>query len=238
MQIDPEAARAVGGELEQVTTALVQRLRPDLVIVTTGDLEQAVIDRQQIGDAIAHVEFVFADLVKAAYKTHRLLCDRRRDLLAPLLRIDDVLASAISNFKTRADREREARERQLAEEQREQDQARAAAEAAHLESSGQPELAASVISEAIAAPLPTVVVEDPLRQVDGLKFRRYWRWRFASGPTDVTRTPGPVIARAMQLVPREFLMVDARKVSAYASAMKSAGKIPGLDIYFVDEPVR
>lgn len=235
---DPDLALQAGAELEETTMSLAQRLRTSVEIRDTVDLEQAVADRQSIGDAIARVEDHFEPLTKAAYHTHRLLCDRRKDILAPLQKVDQVLSRAISAYKLAADREREAREQALSEQRRKDEQERAASAAAALESSGQPELAAAVISEAIAAPAPAVSLPDTTKDVRGLKFRRYFRWRYAGGPADISQTPGTVVLRTMSVVPREFLTLDVQKISAYASAMKQAAKIPGIEFYYTDEPVR
>ena len=238
LDFNPELVGTVGSELADTTMSLARQLRSDVVIRDAVDLEQAVMDRQRIGDAIKQVDEFFKPLTQAAYRMHGLLCDRRNDIRAPLEKVDQVLRTAIADFKRAADREREEQERERAEQQRRDDHEQAAAEAAALESSGQPELAASVLSEAIAAPLPVVTLPDVTKTVVGLKFRRYYRWRYANGPTDITKTPGPVVARTMALVPREFLVVDVKKITAYGNAMKEAAKIPGITFYFVDEPIR
>jgi hypothetical protein len=235
LTIDPLQA---GAELEETTMSLAQRLRTSVEIHDTAALEQAVADRRALGEMIARVEDHFEPLTKAANHTHRLLCDRRRDILAPLQKVDTMLSAAISRYKAAADREREAREQAESEQRRRDEQERAAAAAAALESSGQPELAASVLAEAIAAPAPVVSLPDATKDVSGLKFRRYWRWRFAGGPNDISATPGPVVARTMGVTPREFLTLDVKKITAYGNAMKQAAKIPGIEFYFTDEPIR
>ena len=52
------------------------------------------------------------------------------------------------------------------------------------------------------------------------------------------QTPPTVIARTMKLLPREFLIPDEKKIGAYARSMKGSGAIPGVDIYYVDDPTR
>ena len=42
----------------------------------------------------------------------------------------------------------------------------------------------------------------------------------------------------MQLIPREFLCVDEKKLGAHIRAMKDSAKVPGIEIYYVDDPVR
>ena len=236
--LNADFARSAGAELEDTTMALARRLRTNLALRSTADLEQAVLDRQDLGEHLKRIEQYFEAPIKSAHQTHKLLCDRRRELMEPLQKVDRIISTAISEYKAAKDREREAQEREQAEQRRKDEQTRAAAEAAALESQGQSELAASVLAEAIDQPLPAVVLPDVTKEVSGLKFRRYWRWRYANGPTDVAKTPGEIVARALAICPREFLMIDARKVSAYATAYQATGRIPGIQIYFVDEPVR
>ena len=99
-------------------------------------------------------------------------------------------------------------------------------------------MAAAVMDEAIAAPMPIAVLPDVTRQVEGLKFTRRWLWRYAGGPKEIEKTPAAIVTRAMELTPREFLRHDDKKIGAYVRAMKGTGKIPGIEIYYVDDPVR
>ena len=112
------------------------------------------------------------------------------------------------------------------------------AEAAALERAGEHALAEAVIAESLSAPDPIVVLQDATKQVEGLKFTRRYCWRFSGGPKEVEKTPPEVLLRAMQLVPRDFLMPDAKKIGAYARSMKGAGKVPGIEFYHVDDPTR
>ena len=233
--VDPERA---GTELEVTARSLSQRLGDGVVIRSTGDLERAVQDRATIGDAITRVETFFTPLKQMAHKLHATLCERERTILAPLRAVDTARRSAITAYKEQQDAERRERERALSEQRQREEQARAANEAAALEHAGHHELAAAVLSEAIDAPPPVVALPDATADIVGLRFRRRWLWRYSGGPKDVTKTPPAVVARTMKLIPREFLILDVRKVGQYATAMKSAGNIPGIEIYSVDEPVR
>lgn len=234
----PDTAKAVGRELEANTQSLVLRLDANHQITSLAALEQAVTDRQMIGDAIKRVEEFFAPFKKMAYDLHKALCNRETEILTPLKRVDHTKRLAISTYKEEQDRIREARERELSEQQRIEQQNRAAAEAAALESSGEHEMAAAVMEEAISATMPIAVLPDATRQVDGLKFTRRWGWKYAGGPKEIKQTPPNVVARTMQLIPREFLCVDEKKVGAYVRSMKGSASIPGIDVFFVDDPVR
>jgi len=234
----PDTAKVVGREIETTTLSLVQRLDGEQRITSLPALEQAVSDRQMLGDAIKRVEAFFAPFKKMAHDLHKALCNRENEILAPLKRVDNAKRVAIGDYKAEQDRLRLAEERRLAEEQRIEQESRAALEAALLESSGEHEMAAQVMEEALAAPMPIAVLPDATKAVDGLKFTRRWLWRYAGGPKEVKQTPPQILTRTMQLIPREFLCVDEKKLGAYVRSMKDSAKVPGIEIYYVDDPVR
>ena len=228
----------VGTDLELSGRSMLQRMGTDVVIASKADLEQVVMDRTIIADAERSVVSFFEPLKKMAHGLHAALCDRERAVLGPLRVLDAARHKAITEFKHREDDERRAREQALADQQRRDEQARATVEAASLEMAGHRELADAILEDAIAAPAPVVSLPDVTSQVSGLKFRKYFRWRYAGGPKDVATTPNAIVVRTMSIIPREFLVVDEKKISAYVKAMKTAGKIPGIEIYETSEPVR
>lgn len=237
----PESAKRVGGEIEATTLALSSRLASPLPITDVRGLEQTVSDREQIGDAIKRVQEFFSPFKRMADQLHKALCEREREILTPLTLVDGIKRDQIRQFKAEQDRIREANERRLADEERARLQEQAAHEAAALETSGDHELAAAVLEEAIAAPAPVVALEDITKGV--ASFTRRWLWKFTGGPRldpkDILKkTPPQILVRSMGLIPREFLCVDVQKVSAHVKAMKGTTKIPGLDIFYVDDPIR
>jgi hypothetical protein len=234
---DAQAVATTGGDLADTSMSLAQRLRV-CTITDTASLQQAVDDRQTIAAALATIENYFGPLIAMAHKLHKALCDRRSEIAEPLRRVDVVKRAAISEYKDDEDRRRRQQERAEAERQRQDDHDRATAAAAALEQSGERELAASVIAAALEAPPPVVVLPDSTKQVDGLKFRRRYLWRYAGGPKDIKDTPPAVMARTLAICYRDFLCIDESKVGAYARGMKGTGTIPGIEFYHVDDPVR
>jgi hypothetical protein len=233
----PETANAVGTDLVTTTAALTDRLAGGTV-TDLPSLEQAVIDRQQLGAAMKTVEAFFAPLKQGAYQLHRALCDREGAILKPLQALDRAKVAAISAYKADQDRVRQAQEREEAERRRRAYEAQAASEAAALEAQGQPALAEAVIAEAVSAPPPVVALPDITKQVDGLRFTRTWHWRYAGGPRDVTQTPPEIRARTMRLLPRDYLTLDERKLTTFAKSMKDTARVPGIEFYCVDTPRR
>ncbi len=228
------AVSGISAELLPVTQSLADRLA-DVQVTDLASCNQAVLDRQLLGDTIKRVTAFFAPYKAMADKLHKTLCTGERDINAPLLALDTALRDAITQFHVAEQRARQAREQALADEQRRDREQRAAAEAAALLEQGDVELANAVVHEALTAPAPIVVLPNAMAHVH---FRRSWKWKYEGGPADVKRTPPDVLARALAKIPREFLCVDDTKIGGYVRSMKASGSIAGIDIYAVDEPVR
>jgi hypothetical protein len=227
----------VGVELASRTAALTAALH-DIVIVDLLTLERQIDDRRRLGEMLDRVDAFFDPLVQMAHSLWKALTERRRGIKAPIEALDARKRDAIAAFKQQEDRARREREQAIALDQQRARDAAAAAEAAALERSGDAVGADAVLREAIDAPPPVVALPDALRTIDGLTFRRRWTWKYAGGPAVVKDTPPDVLARALAKIPPEFLMVDEKKIGAYARSMKASGSIPGIQIYYVDDPLR
>jgi hypothetical protein len=188
-------------------------------------LQRAVAVREAIGERKKEIVARLAGPKSWADKLHKWFCALERDALQPYDTLDGYERQQIGAFKKAQDDLRRQLERDQAEQQRREEETRATLEAAALESAGEQGLADAVLAEAVCAPLPVVALPDQVRSF--VSFRRDWRWRFATSEE-----------RAMQLLPREYLCVDQRKLTAYAKAMKSSAKLPGIEFYYDDTPIR
>jgi hypothetical protein len=224
---NPSSAAGVGVELAAASTSLAATVRANGPhVLDLAALEQAVHDRQAIGDALKRVEEFFAPIKQMAHQLHKAICAREATIREPLERADKERQEAIRLYKAVEDRKRRDVEERLAREaqrQREQDAAR---EAAALETAGEHAAAAAVIAETIATPAPVVALPDPTKGI--AKFTRRYLWR----PIGDNRL------NAERLIPREYLTIDEKKIGAYARAMKGTGSIPGIEFYYVDDPIR
>ena len=225
--IAPEQAKVVGRELEVRVSSLADRMAA-VSVLDQASCAQAVADRQELGQAIKRVHEFFAPLKSMAHKLHRALCDRESEIISPLERVDGLLRAGVSAWKAEVDRTRQEQERVLAEARRREEQDRVAAEAAHFETVGEPEMARAVLEQALTTPTTAVVLPDQTKAVDGLKFIRRWKWRFVRH--DETY--------AMTQIPRVYLCPDTVKLNRVVSAGKGSIQIPGIEQYYVDDPVR
>jgi hypothetical protein len=216
--ISPADVQATADAARTQALAFVEAHK--IAVVDLGTLERAAAVRSAIGEKSKAIVAQLAKPKAWAFGLHKWFCGLEAAALAPYELLDAYEREQIRSFHDAQTRARQQREREIAEQRRREDEARAAAEAAALEQAGEHDLAAAVMEEAIAAPLPVVVLVDEVKAVQ--KFRRSWKWRL----------------KDEALVPRDFLIVDTIKLNKYATAMRESAKVPGVEFYPVDEPIR
>ena len=189
------------------------------------DLEFATVWRTRVATKRAEVVAFFAPMKSLAYKLHRAICEREGGVLALLDHPDKRVVTAMQAFKAAEDARRREEEQRLAEQRRAQEQARLVAEAGAIESS-EPALAAAILEEAVALQAPTVVLTDQVKAV--VSFRKVWKWRYVGNDK----------ARAMALLPREWLQPNETAIGARVRSSEGTVKIPGIEVYAEDIPLR
>jgi len=194
-----------------------------LAVTDAPSYELAGRELLALGQYERKVTLWFEPLKKAAHHAWKVLCDRERDVLAPLQREITRVKRERVVWKDAEHRRRRAEEQRLAAEQRRRAQELAARQAAALESRGQVARAEAVLERAITAPAPAVVLPDSTPKVAGISQRQVWKWR--------------VVDEA--LVPRDYLKLDDTRIGGVVRAMKSTCAIPGIEVYAeMDESVR
>lgn len=245
---DERVAR-LSREFGQRIVALVQSAA--ITVVDATSCADAVALRSTIGEIRKEIEAGFKTEKDYYHRKHAEVCAEEHKLLDQLIdprnsqnpnTIDGKLSLTIQTWTTAEDRRRREEEQRLADARRKEEEARAAAEAAAHESAGDHVLAEAVLAEAIAAPTPLVTLPNIRSQVPGLKTRRDIRWRFAGGQNkvkDILRETSPeVLARVMKLLPREYCEPSVKKIDGVVDAMQLGTKIPGIEVYDVDVPIR
>jgi hypothetical protein len=159
------------------------------------------------------------------FKLHRLICDRETTIVKPLRLWLQRAKDSWDRFRRQEEQRRRDEEQRLAEEARRAEQERMAREAELLEQRGEPELAQQVLEQAVHAPAPVFAIASTLPEVRGISTAANWRWRPVGGDTPQAR------ARAEKLVPREFLELSERKLTAHAKAHGASARVPGIEFY-------
>lgn len=171
------------------------------------------------------VESWFKPLKDFAYRLHRMVCDREAAVLRPLTAFEALAKENAQAFRRQEERKRRDEEQRLQEIARREEQERLQREAELLEQRGEPELAAQVIEQAISAPAPVVVVPSALPETRGVAYRANWKWRPIGGDSQENR------ARSAKLVPREYLMLNDKALTAHAKVHGASARIPGIEFY-------
>lgn len=220
---------ALSAELRRDVLYLVQSPVP--AIIDEQSLRAANLIRAKALETEKAIKARYADDKKKKWDEHKAVCAEEGAFLTAVTDVDKKIQTAISVFNKAEDERRLLEEQRQAEDRRQAEQTRLIAESATLESQGDTAMAAAVLEQAIATPMPVVVLPNRVKAA-GTKLRRDWKWRPTGGDTPVG------LARAMELVPRDYLCLDAKKLDGYASTMKETAKIPGLEFYYEDVPVR
>jgi len=220
------AATAVITDPELQTQALTTVERATALVVS--NLETRAL-AAELGRTVAglykQAEEWFAPLKSAAARAHKEICAKENEVLEPLKTAKQYLSQQIGTFDQEQEKARQAEERRLQEETRIQaaEAAKRAAEetaindAIALEAQGDKKGAEAVLAN--PAPqevyVPPVVVPRATPKAAGVSSVQTWKWRV----TDIN------------LVPREYMMLDEKAVNGVVKAMKNKTSIPGIEVY-------
>jgi len=155
----------------------------------------------------------FKPMKEAAVKAHKAVLEQERLADAPLVEAEDIIKPELARWDMEQERLRRVEEQRLQELARKQEEDRRLAEAVAIEQAGDKKLADQVIAAPVE--VPPVIVAKSVPKVQGISYTERWTYRVIN----------PAI------VPAEFKMLDEVKIGQYARAMKSAGRIPGIEIY-------
>jgi hypothetical protein len=220
--VESDFARALAVEHER----LVAIATAEGADVTDAESYVRVGDR--LVELVEHRRTVtewFKPLRELAYRLHRMVCDRETTVLDPIVRFEQAAKTNRLRLEREEAEARRREEQRLAAAAREQERERLAREAADLEERMEPELAAQVLEQAVHVPAPVVVLPSTLPVTPGISSRPRWLWRPVGGEGAAAK------ARAIQLVPREFLTLDTVKINAYVRSHGASARIPGIEIY-------
>lgn len=161
---------------------------------------------KQIKAQAKRVIDAFADQKAKAAATHKAICSKEREFLAPLENAERMVKAQIGTFDMAE------RERQRAEEERRRKEAAEALELAReAEAAGDADMAAEAV--AIATMEAAQVTATP--KTAGVSTRYEWRARIVDPAK----------------VPRHFMIVDEKAVAAYVKATGGRSQIDGVEIY-------
>jgi hypothetical protein len=158
-------------------------------------------------------EFFDSDIA-AAHKIHKSLTGKKRAALADVEARIATLKSLMGAYSEAQEAIRRAAEREAQAAAMQAEADRVAREAAALESAGDHALAAAVVEEHLAAPPVSVSVPSTTPRLAGVATVEQWAFEIVNAA----------------LIPRQYLMVDEKKIGATVRAFKGDTKIPGVRV--------
>lgn len=143
----------------------------------------------------------------------RELLDRERQIDEPLDRAEnEILKPAMAKFQQEQEQIRRATEYRLREEARKREEDARLQEAQELNQNGQSQLAEAVLeAPVVVAPVVIPKMETPA----GVSYRDVWKFEIVDP----------------NAVPREYLIVDEKKIGGVVRAMKNETRIAGIRVY-------
>lgn len=186
-----------------------------LVVATPDDMAAAAERLTAIKTMAKRVDEFFRPIKQSADAHKRAILDAEKKLAGPLAEAERKAKAAMVAYTDAVEERRQAEERRL---QAEAD-ARARREREALEAKAaaakRPETQQKYAEAATAVAAPVVRVASPIAKANGVSTRKVWRHR----------------VKDAGLVPREFLIVDDKKLAAYAAAMKEGARVPGVEFF-------
>lgn len=162
---------------------------------------------------IKRIEDRFRQAKADARKAWQNWVDLENELIEPFQRIErEIIKPAMVRFNNEQERLRRQEEDKLRDEQRKRAEDERIKRAAELEKEGDKQAA----EELIEAPIEVAPVVVPKAEAPaGISYRDVWKYRV----TDESK------------VPREYLVLDDKKVGAVVRALKGEAKIAGIEVY-------
>jgi hypothetical protein len=158
------------------------------------------------------IEEKLGPVVKASYDAWKKAVAYRKEHDDPLDRAEAEVKGKLNEYLAEEAKRRLKAQEEAQKEAQKEAEAKAEEDALLLEATGDAEAAEAVRSEPVVAP-PVVV--SPVEKPAGIATQSVWKW--------VVRDEGAV--------PREYLVLDEKKIGGVVRAMKSATNIPGIQVY-------
>lgn len=190
------------------------------------------VQRVQAGELLVEIERErkarlewFKPIKDAAYQTHKGICDREKDALAPLVLARQQIEARMSTYDREEMRVRREQEQRLQKEQEDKEHERAKREAEELrlrqaqelETQGRHEEVTQVLNEPIVPtkrPQPAVILPTQAPAVKGVSSRKTFSFRIDDSA----------------LLPRKYLMPDESAIRKVVNALGLDAEIPGVSV--------
>ena len=149
---------------------------------------------------------------QAAHAAWSKLCALEKELDTPYANAEAEVKNGMSAYLRDEEQRRKQAEEEMRAKLRKDEEERRLNQAVRLEESGKKEEAAAVLDKPIVTPAVTYAAPE---KVQGEQRKKVWKFRVVDE----------------SLVPREFLVVDEKKIRAQVVAFKGNTKIAGVEVW-------
>jgi leucyl aminopeptidase len=157
------------------------------------------------------IEKTFKDSKKKTYEAWQSVIASEKKHIAPVKTAIKAVKFAMSEFLTKKRAAEDEVRKLLEEKARKLEEEKRLQEAINLESQGKVKEAEKVIETPIEVFIPKAIE----KKIEGIHSRTDWTW-------DITDE---------SLIPREYLVVDSKKITAVVKALKEQCNIPGIIVH-------
>ena len=214
--IEPQTEKVEDELTVQVSD--IETIAKTLVVLDDNDYKTAGEFGVQLKTKMAEVTEFFAPMKKAAHEAHKNVCDREKQMIAPLKSAEAILKKTMGDYVTKKERERreaEEKARQLAREETE----RKLAEAERAERNGDKKASEAALLDAeisdTASRNISITSQQPVAK--GVSATKSWEIK----GVDVSKVPDTIAGVIIR-------PVDEKAVLKLIKASKGTIKIPGI----------
>jgi len=165
---------------------------------------------RKMADAIGES---YDPIIAKAHAAHKEAISKRDEQLKPIRAGLEKLKRVIGIYRDEQERKMKEERARLEAETRRQEEEHRLAVALEVEAAGNQAEADAIMAEPVS--VAPVFVQAPVPKVDGVVFREVWKFRI----TDPN------------LVPRQYMVPDEKRIGAVVRALKSQAKIAGVEVW-------
>ena len=210
-QPDSTTSLAKSDELRTETLTILDQAKA-LVVSTQDEARYAADFLKGIKALKKKIEEKLGPVVKASYDAWKKACAYRKEHDDPLDTAEAAVKGKLNEYLSDQERQRQAKEAEAQLEAQKTAEAKAEEDACLLEATGDAEAAEAVRAEPVVAP---VVVITPVEKLAVIATQSVWKW----------------VVQDENIIPREYLLLDEKKIGAVVRAMKGQTNIPGIQAY-------
>ncbi len=203
---------------EQLTAELpaLGGMAAEIEVINSESAQQAAAFlTEEIVPRRKRIESFFAPLKEAAFRSHRLLCDREKKALLALAVCEATVRDRLSTYHTEMEGRRRMAEAKAIEERRKaEDEARLAA-AIEAEEEGRAADAEDILTSELPPDVVPMAPTPAPTKVAGVAFVTSWGYRIHDADK----------------LPREYTMPDEKKIAGVVKSMGAATNIPGVTVF-------